>query len=221
MRLRYNSPVILTFTLLSTLVHLLNTYVSKSVNTFFTVPGNLEFAGIKEYVSIVSHVLGHADWEHLLGNFSLILLLGPILEEKYGSKKLLLMIVCTAIFTGLLNILIFETGLLGASGIVFMLILLSSITNYRNGDVPITFLLVVALYLGKEVMSAFSSDQVSQFGHIMGGIFGAIFGFALNKKQITEEAVVKKEPVKKDVSKLVDRAMETYDTDRSPENKLD
>lgn len=208
MRLRYNSPVILTFTLLSTLVHLLNTYVSKGVNTFFTVPGSLNLAGFKEYMSIVSHILGHADWEHLLGNFSLILLLGPILEEKYGSKKLLLMIVCTAIFTGLLNIIMFDTGLLGASGIVFMLILLSSITNYRNGDVPITFLLVVALYLGKEVMSAFSTDQVSQFGHIMGGVFGAIFGFALNKKQITEEAVVTREPIKKDVSKLVDRAME-------------
>ena len=189
MRLKYNSPVILTFTLISTMIHLLNQYVF-TINNYFTVPGTLIGAGAPEYMGIVTHILGHSGWEHLLGNFSLILLLGPILEEKYGSGKILLMILITALATGVLNILFLDTGLLGASGIVFMLILLSSITNYKNGDIPITFILVVILYLGKEVWSSFDDDQVSQFGHILGGIFGAIFGFLINRKVIREQTVV-------------------------------
>lgn len=215
MRLKYNSPVILTFTLLSTFIYLLSIYASglssflsfilpgdtlfdrDAVNAYFIVPGSIGNAGIKQYFTIVTHILGHNSWEHLLSNFSLILLLGPILEEKYGSKKLLLMIVCTAAFTGILNILLFETGLLGASGIVFMLILLSSITNYKSGDLPITFVLVVILYLGKEIVGIFEDDQISQFAHILGGISGAIFGFVLNRTQENKEIETEKE-VKKD-----------------------
>ena len=213
MRLKYNAPVILTFTLLSTFVYLLSVYATELsgfldfilptdiafdrdlVNSYFIVPGSINGTELKQYFSIITHILGHNNWEHLLSNFSLILLLGPILEEKYGSKKLFLMIICTAAFTGILNILLFETGLIGASGIVFMLILLSSITNYKNGDIPITFLLVVALYLGKEVMGIFKEDQVSQFAHILGGIFGAVFGFVLNRTQGSNEIIEEKKTV--------------------------
>jgi membrane associated rhomboid family serine protease len=98
-------------------------------------------------------------------------------EEKYGSKRLLIMILLTALVTGILNILFFNTGLLGASGIVFMLILLSSFTNVRNGEIPITFILVAFLFLGKEVLESIQNDNISQFAHIIGGICGSIFGF--------------------------------------------
>ena len=37
------------------------------------------------YVRLFTHVLGHVDWEHFIGNMMYILLLGPMLEEKYGS----------------------------------------------------------------------------------------------------------------------------------------
>lgn len=180
MRLRYNSPVILTYTLLATFVFLLFDYVSPDINVFFAVPGVLTGAAT-DYIGIFSHILGHASWDHFISNFSLILLIGPILEEKYGSAKMILMILVTALITGVLNLMLFDTGLLGASGIVFMMILLSSITNYHNGDIPITFLLVVILYLGKELLGVFEDDQVSQFGHIIGGVCGGVFGFILNK----------------------------------------
>lgn len=211
MRLKYNSPVILTFTLLSTVVYLCITYIETlnafflnpesdfTLNQYFLVPGTLDDAGFPQYLSIITHILGHSSWEHLLSNFSLILLIGPILEEKYGSGKIFLMIIITALLTGLLNILFLDSALLGASGIVFMLILLSSITNYRNGDIPITFVLVVILYLGKELWGAFEEDKISQFGHIIGGIVGAIFGFVINRQAIekiqmleTEEVIIEK-----------------------------
>lgn len=101
-----------------------------------------------------------------------------MLEEKYGSKNLLVMMAITAVVTGLLNILLFDTALLGASGIVFMFILLGSFANIKKGRIPVTLVLVIIVYLGNELADALlKEDNVSQLTHIAGGIFGCIFGF--------------------------------------------
>jgi membrane associated rhomboid family serine protease len=126
---------------------------------------------------LVSHIAGHQNWAHFMGNFTFILLLGPMLEEKYGSGRLLAMILFTGFITGVLNILFFSTGLMGASGIVFMFIILSSFANIRSGDIPLTFILVVSLFLIKEVLDILKQDNVSQFAHILGGVAGSFFGF--------------------------------------------
>ena len=175
MKVQYNAPVVLTFALVSTVVLLLGALLPGDVMAFFTVPGTMR--GALDVPRLFTHVLGHSGVMHLYGNMLLILLLGPILEEKYGSKRLLAMIFATAFITGLLNVLLFDTGLLGASGVVFMMILLSSITNVRDGMIPLTFLLVVGLWIGQEVWDAMGSDSVSQFAHIAGGACGAGFGF--------------------------------------------
>jgi GlpG protein len=190
---------------------LLKTFVSDGILTLFTVPGNASEYSLPVTLTFVSHIAGHADWQHLVGNFSLILILGPILEEKYGSVKLLIMILFTAIITGILNIILFETGLLGASGIVFMFILLSSITNYRSGEIPLTFILVLVLYIGREFLGVFEEDQVSQFGHILGGICGAIFGFILSSNQNNSGSKPTKDVKKDSVFKsFLGRAEEDY-----------
>jgi membrane associated rhomboid family serine protease len=132
-------------------------------------------------VTLFTHVIGHANLEHLLGNLTFILLLGPIVEEKYGGRMTVIMMLVTALVTGLLNILFFHTGLLGASGIVFMLILLVSFTNSKSGEIPITFILIALLFIGKEILQSIQSDQISQFAHIIGGVCGSVFGFTTRK----------------------------------------
>lgn len=183
-KIQYNSPVILSFTFTSLVVLILG-YMTESYITqlLFTVyRGSL--VDPLFYVRLFTHVLGHANWEHFLGNFMLILLIGPMLEEKYGSKKLLLMMLCTAFVTGLMNVLFFSTGLLGASGIVFMLILLSSFANTKEGSIPLTLILVAIAYIGNEIVSGmFVADNISQITHIIGGICGCVMGYFLNKKQ--------------------------------------
>ena len=181
MKLEYNSPVILTYALLCTAILIFQLYTPVEVMPFFAVnpPGPFDFTSPVAYFQLFSHALGHANWEHLVGNFTLILLIGPILEEKYGSRDLLFMMLVTALVTGILQTAFFDHALLGASGIAFMLILLSSYTNSRNGGLPLTFVLVVILFLGKEIIQSFGSDNVSQFAHIIGGILGGVFGFFL------------------------------------------
>ena len=90
---------------------------------------------------------------HYVGNFMMMLAIGPMVEEKYGSRNLILFIVITALITGLVYVFFFPgKAVIGASGIVFMLILLASFTNIRQGRLPLTVPLVALLYIGNEVM---------------------------------------------------------------------
>ncbi len=178
MKFRYNSPVILSFTLLSTIIMFASDMtLGNFAGKYFVVYPSMDFKNPLDYWRLISHVAGHQNWNHLLSNFSFILLLGPILEEKYGSGKILQMILLTALVTGALNIALFSSGLMGASGIVFMFIILASFTNFKSGDIPITFVLVIVLFLTKEVISALKEDNISQFAHIIGGVVGSIYGF--------------------------------------------
>lgn len=182
MKIRYNSPVILTYAILCTGIMFLNDLTGGGLSSkFFAVYPTMNFASPLAYWQLLSHVVGHQSWSHLMGNFAFILLLGPILEEKYGSSRLLTMIVFTALITGILNVALFPTGLMGASGIVFMFIILSSFTNFKGMDIPLTFILIILIFLTREIGDAVRNDNISQFAHILGGILGSFFGFWYRK----------------------------------------
>lgn len=134
------------------------------------------------YLRLVGHVFGHAGWEHLFGNLSIILLLGPMLEEKYGSSTLIEVILLTAVSTGIIfNVFFPRSALCGASGVCFAFILLSSLTSFTEGEIPLTFVLVALLFLGQQVFEGlFVRDNVSNLTHIVGGLVGAFSGFALS-----------------------------------------
>ena len=73
-----------------------------------------------------------------------------------------------------------HSALLGASGVVFMMIVLSSFTEMKKGGIPLTMLLVAALYLGSEIADGLTrTDNVSHLTHIVGGVSGIVFGFRL------------------------------------------
>jgi GlpG protein len=144
------------------------------------------------YFRLFSNTLGHADGNHLMNNLAFILLLGPIVEEKYGGKNMLIMLLTTAFVSSIIHIIFSNAGLLGASGIVFMLILISSLVNFKSGEIPLTFILVVVIYIGKELIGIFQDDNVSHTTHIIGGIIGAIFGFMSRKSGTTKKNSIKK-----------------------------
>jgi GlpG protein len=183
-KLDYNAPLILTFALLSGLSLALG-YLTDFESTellFMTYRSSL--LNPLTYVRLFTHALGHADWEHYISNMSYILLLGPMMEEKYGSRKLLYMMLITAGITGVANTILFpRVALCGASGIVFLFIVLSSITSTERGEIPLTLILIMAIYLGGEVYDMiYATDNISHLAHIIGGCFGAYFGFRFLKE---------------------------------------
>ena len=116
---------------------------------------------------------------------SYILLLGPMLEEKYGARKLLGVIALTAVITGVVNFIFFPAvAICGASGVVFAFILMTSFTSFKKGEIPITFILVAVVYLGQQVYDGlFVQDNISNMAHIVGGVVGAVSGFVMRKKR--------------------------------------
>ena len=150
-KLSYNAPVTLTFVLLSLLVFGLSIFTqgASTILLFCVYPSPLSdpFA----YFRLFGHVLGSAGYDHFLNNAMFLLLLGPMIEEKYGGQKLLLMILFTAFVTGIISVLFTDYALLGASGIVFMMILLSSFVNLKKGRLPVTFLLIMVIFIGREI----------------------------------------------------------------------
>ena len=175
LRITYNAPVVLTFALAAVAVFVLCQLVGEPAQRWFVAYPRLGPA--QSYVGLFTHILGHASWQHLMANFMLILLIGPILEERHGSLGLLVMILITALVTGLANILIGGHIVLGASGVAFMMILLASMANVRSGEIPLSFLAVAFIYMGGEIVHSFNNDQVSHMAHLVGGAVGGVFGF--------------------------------------------
>ncbi|MBP5221649.1 MAG: rhomboid family intramembrane serine protease [Lachnospiraceae bacterium] len=188
LQISFNSPVILGFVIASFIALILG-YVTKNQSTMalFSVYRSSLLSPLT-YFRFFGHVLGHSNWEHFIGNIMLILIVGPLLEEKYGSSNIVLLILATALTTGLINFVFFpRTALLGASGVVFALILLSSFTSLSEGKIPLTFILVAVIYLGQQVLQGlFVQDNISNLGHIIGGAVGSGLGFALNKRKLNK-----------------------------------
>lgn len=182
-KLDYNSPVTLTFAFIS-LGALILGYITGgwTTKTIFSVYRS-SLLNPLSYVRAFCHVLGHANLEHYMNNMLTLLLLGPMLEEKYGSKSILECIGITAVITGIVNCIVFPgTALLGASGIVFMMIVMSSVVSIKEGYIPLTLIVVVILYLGNQIIQGlFSQDNISQLTHIIGGVLGGVYGFVLQK----------------------------------------
>ena len=136
------------------------------------------------YLRLLLHVLGHVDFAHYTSNMALFLVLGPLVEQRYGARRMAMMIALTALITGLSHLLISpDAAVLGASGIVFMLILLSAAAGRKSGKSPLTLVLVALMYLGQEIAGGIlQKDNISQWAHIIGGLCGMAFGLVCRSK---------------------------------------
>lgn len=177
-RIKYNAPVSLTFIILSSLVLFINTHVNSFlISDWFTADGTISFnySDPISYVKFITHLLGHTDINHFAGNAIYLILLGPILEEKYKSWTLLSLILITAIVSGLINALFIDTYMLGASGVVYLFIVLVSFTNIEKGEFPLSVVVVLGFYIYKEI-SRVDSGDISVVTHTVGAVIGLLFG---------------------------------------------
>ena len=87
LKISFNSPVILWFSIIC-LIALIAGEVTRGMTTtmFFSVYHS-SLLDPFTYVRFVGHVFGHANLEHFLGNITLLLVIGPMIEEKYGSVR--------------------------------------------------------------------------------------------------------------------------------------
>jgi len=187
LRITFNAPAVLTFALACVAVQVVNVLTHGAGNRVLFSTYRASLLNPLTWLRCVTHVLGHADWNHLLNNMMLLLVLGPMLEEKYGTSNIVFVMLATAVATAVVNMIFFpNVALLGASGIVFAMVLLSSITSTDGTTIPLTFVLVAVLYIGQQVYEGiFVADNISQMGHIVGGLVGTALGFVMSRKQMS------------------------------------
>lgn len=183
-KISYNAPVVLSFVIICFAATVLGALTNnRSTELCFAVYRS-SLVNVLTYVRLIGHVFGHIGWEHFMGNAMLLLILGPMLEEKYGSAAMLKVILFTAIFTGIVHCALWNNAALcGASGVVFACIILSSFTAFKNGEIPLTAILVTILYIGKEILNGIlTEDNISNLTHVLGGTIGGVSGYLMNRK---------------------------------------
>jgi membrane associated rhomboid family serine protease len=175
-KVSYNAPFTLSFAGACVGVLLLKVVTGGgSTHWLFSVGEGMSWANPLSYARMFLHVLGHATPEHLIYNLTILLLVGPLLDEKHGWRKLLVVTLVTAFVTAL-PMLVFPGSLLGASGVIFAFIILSSYTRAVSGAIPISFILVCVLFIGREIyLGIVARDAIAQFAHILGGAVGGYF----------------------------------------------
>lgn len=177
----FNAPLTLWFSFICLLVFFLAGIYEGLMEQYFVLRPTFDYHNQVSWLTLFSYAVGHVDINHLLGNLSFILLLGPVLEQKYGMRDLFWMVLITVVTTALINLFFFKAAIIGCSGIVFMFIMLTAFSGGKRNTIPLTFLLVAVLFLGKEIMQSYQDDHIAQFAHIIGGICGGVFGLFRGK----------------------------------------
>lgn len=184
LRITFNAPVVLTFVFGCCIVTLLGILTGGIVTKTVFMTYHSSLRNPMTYLRFFTHIFGHAGWEHFFGNALYLLLLGPMLEEKYGSYTIIHIMAVTALVTGLINYIFFpQVALCGASGVVFAFIILASFTGFNEGEIPLTFILVAVIFIGEQIYQGIAlTDNISNMAHIVGGMIGAVIGYKLNRR---------------------------------------
>lgn len=178
MEIQYNSKLILTYFFVSLGILILNFISKDKLNKLLFSSYRNSLLSPLTYIRLVTHSLGHEGWTHFMSNFLYILLIGPMIEEKYGTINLLIMMIITSIIIGIFNSIFSNKRILGASGIVYMLITLSSAVNIEDGKIPLTLILICVFYIVNEVFKMlFKKDNISHGSHLLGALCGVLFIF--------------------------------------------
>lgn len=178
-KIQYNAVVILSYFFICLVILILDKLAQgRLVNNLFSTGRNDSLLNPLTYFKLISHSLGHSSWDHLYNNFLKILLIGPLIEEKYGSLNLLIMIILTSLIIGIINRIFSKNRILGASGIAYMLIVLCSFVNIESGRIPITVVLIILFFVVDEIINLLKrkKDGISHLGHVTGAICGILLG---------------------------------------------
>ena len=175
----YNSPVIISYLIVSVIAWLLNCITKGKSNKLLFSSYRSGILNPLTYIRLFTHAIGHIDLSHLIHNFLFILLIGPMIEEKYGSINLLVMLLITSLVIGLFNTIFSNYSITGASGNVYMLIVLSSFSNISEGKIPITLILILVFYVISEFKDRLIEGNKKTYhtGHLLGALCGIGFGF--------------------------------------------
>ena len=186
LKISINSPVILGYVFICAAALLLSRLTHGFTNDLLFCTYRSQLTDPLTYVRAVGYIFGHVSWQHFMNNMALLLVTGPMLEEKYGSQNLIVVILITALTASLVNAVFFPgTAIIGASGVVYCFILLSSFGSAKEGTLPLTFILAALIYIGGQIIDSFLiGGDISYMGHIAGAVVGSFLGYVMAQGKV-------------------------------------
>ncbi len=203
-----DSPVTVCLALLLLLAFALDSFAlnGKLLASILTCPGgklsspSFNFSSGADYIKLLLHVFGSSSWTPAFVNSLFVLLLGPELEERYGSPVFALMLAVSSLVTGVLNACLSPSPVFGASCAIFTMIFLTGMTDLAKKRIRISWILVFSFYIVYQLYSVYSGSDVRlsssgngfllfmkknavTFISLAGGICGSLFGFLVSPKK--------------------------------------
>lgn len=203
LKVTFDSPVVIICALLTVLLYMLDKWALKNflsqnlLTCLGTSNGNrFDPLSLTTYLRMLLHCFGASEWNSLLINTSFFLLLGPMLEERYGSPILVLMIAASVLVSGVFASFS-PVPMTGSYCIVFMMIFLCAVYMLSKKQVQISWILIFLIYLVWTMVNGFVNGRPSEeknpfvaffigniptFIDLLAGVCGSLFGFLVAPK---------------------------------------
>jgi hypothetical protein len=171
----FNCPITLAFLVVVFIVHLaFQTNFSDLFHHLFSVSKPFDWANPSSYLSLLLCVFSDdGRWQNISNPLFLIVLIGPIVEERVGPIQLVVAGIATTFITSLLHAILFS-NLYGPTCIAYMLVFMASYVNVKQGHTPLSFILVLVLVI---LVSAdqWTEDLRTAFPMIIGSLMGWVW----------------------------------------------
>lgn len=199
LKFAYDAPVTLSFAFISIVLFVIDLILKKVdlslliLSSPTSAKGSLPFElnNALSYFRILLYGFGGTT-PVLIYNLIFVLLLGPGIEEKYGSVVIGIMMMFSSLFAGVLNSCFGTIPLKGCVSMVFMLIFLNSFTSFTNKKVPLSFITVFVLFILSQIYTEPKMNALQFFINIAGGLCGSLFAFLASPKAKSARKTAKK-----------------------------
>jgi rhomboid protease GluP len=141
-----------------------------------------------EYWRFLSVMFLHGSFEHLLGNMTMLYVMGLILEKSFKYARCIMIYFFSGFLGALLSVVMHPGPSVGASGAIFGLVGANLtyilLNKHRLDSISIrlgTVLLAFAIY---SIILGFADPYIDNFAHIGGFLGGIIISLIVHKKNV-------------------------------------
>jgi len=189
------TPAVTSIILLNFIIFVLSSIFKDSFKNLILVPQKV----IENYhfYQLITYMFMHLDTGHLFGNLLILFLIGSYVEKSMGTLKFTIFYLFVGTASGLLytiivflvkiifdNTLLYEGGMLGASGAVLGVAIVVCLMNWNNylylfGIMPIKGQWLILFIILPAIIGTISSfkgkETVSHLGHLSGIIIAYLY----------------------------------------------
>ncbi len=180
-RLSFDYPVTLIFVILCIVFGFLAKLIPElqsilSCPTCASGQNPFNFKSISDYFRLILYPLGFSDWNVLTSHLVFILFLCPKVEQVFGKSILSLLLFVCVIFSGVVCVCFSNSVMVGTSGIVFMLLILSFYSYIDKKEIPLSYVLLAIIYFSNEIIHIFSTNSLVVFCQFAGALVASLVG---------------------------------------------